>query len=113
MQLSAHSTVVTLSLCLRVDGMTLGMTSFRQEAFLHLCCSIQQGPGGICCHRGVLVLLLQLKAGVWGFDDFLRNGLVEYLDVNEEDNALIALYEENIGAPDMSCLFSITLQLHL
>ena len=41
--------------------------------------------------------MLQLKAGVWGFDDFLRNGLVEYLDVNEEDNALIALYEENIG----------------
>ena len=41
--------------------------------------------------------MLQLKAGVWGFEDFLRNGLVEYLDVNEEDNALIALYEENIG----------------
>lgn len=41
----------------------------------------------------------QLKAGIWGFDDFLRNGLVEYLDVNEEDNALIALYEENIGSP--------------
>ena len=42
---------------------------------------------------------MQLKAKVWGFDDFLRNGLVEYLDVNEEDNALIALYEENIGTP--------------
>lgn len=42
---------------------------------------------------------MQLKAGVWGFDDFLRKGLVEYLDVNEEDNALIALYEENIGTP--------------
>ena len=44
-------------------------------------------------------VLLQLKQGVWGFEDFLRNGLVEYLDVNEEDNALIALYEENIGMP--------------
>ena len=42
-------------------------------------------------------VLLQLKQGIWGFEDFLRNGLVEYLDVNEEDNALIALYEENIG----------------
>ena len=51
----------------------------------------------LCAVR--LHVLLQLKAGVWGFDDFLRNGLVEYLDVNEEDNALIALYEENIGDP--------------
>ena len=57
------------------------------------------------------MLLLQLKAGVWGFDDFLRNGLVEYLDVNEEDNALIALYEENIGAPDIYHLETDTLQL--
>ncbi|KAK6945728.1 RNA polymerase Rpb2, domain 5 [Dillenia turbinata] len=31
--------------------------------------------------------------GVRTFDDFLRDGLIEYLDVNEENNALIALYE--------------------
>ena len=42
--------------------------------------------------------MLQLKRGEWGFSDFLRNGLVEYLDVNEENNALIALYERNCGA---------------
>jgi DNA-directed RNA polymerase III subunit RPC2 len=30
------------------------------------------------------------------FDDFLRNGLVEYLDVNEENDAYIALYEKDI-----------------
>jgi DNA-directed RNA polymerase beta subunit len=42
--------------------------------------------------------MMQLKRGEWGFNDFLRNGLVEYLDVNEENNALIALYEKNIGA---------------
>ena len=47
--------------------------------------------------RLIGAMLLQLKQGIWGFEDFLRNGLVEYLDVNEEDNALIALYEENIG----------------
>ena len=28
-----------------------------------------------------------------GFNDFLRRGLVEYVDVNEENNSLIALYE--------------------
>ena len=30
------------------------------------------------------------------FDDFLTKGLVEYLDVNEENTCLIALYESNI-----------------
>eukprot|EP00252_Welwitschia_mirabilis_P002829 TRINITY_DN12826_c0_g1_i1.p1 TRINITY_DN12826_c0_g1~~TRINITY_DN12826_c0_g1_i1.p1 ORF type:complete len:928 (-),score=181.14 TRINITY_DN12826_c0_g1_i1:493-3177(-) len=34
-----------------------------------------------------------LKNGYRTFDDFLHEGLVEYLDVNEENNALIALYE--------------------
>lgn len=30
------------------------------------------------------------------FDDFLRKGLVEYLDVNEENDSYIALYETDI-----------------
>ncbi|BBG96639.1 nuclear RNA polymerase C2 [Prunus dulcis] len=38
--------------------------------------------------------MLELKAGVRTFDDFLSDGLIEYLDVNEENNSLIALYEE-------------------
>ncbi|XP_011085923.1 DNA-directed RNA polymerase III subunit 2 [Sesamum indicum] len=37
----------------------------------------------------------ELKDGVRNFDSFLKEGLIEYLDVNEENNALIALYEEN------------------
>lgn len=37
-----------------------------------------------------------LKAGRWGFDDFLKHGLVEYLDVNEENDSLIALNEKKI-----------------
>jgi len=28
--------------------------------------------------------------GVRSFDDFLRDGLIEYLDVNEENNALVS-----------------------
>lgn len=35
----------------------------------------------------------ELLDGVRTFNDFLRDGLIEYLDVNEENNALIALYE--------------------
>ncbi|XP_059456105.1 DNA-directed RNA polymerase III subunit 2 isoform X1 [Corylus avellana] len=35
----------------------------------------------------------ELVDGVRTFDDFLRDGLIEYLDVNEQNNALIALYE--------------------
>ena len=31
-----------------------------------------------------------------GFNDFLREGLIEYLDVNEQINALIALNESQI-----------------
>ena len=42
--------------------------------------------------------LRRLAAGAWTFTDFLRAGLVEYLDVNEENDALIALY----AAPDGS-----------
>ena len=39
----------------------------------------------------------QLRAGAWGFRDLLRAGLVEYLDVNEENNALVAMYEAACG----------------
>ncbi|EJU00374.1 subunit of DNA dependent RNA-polymerase [Dacryopinax primogenitus] len=37
-----------------------------------------------------------LKKGHVTFDDFLRKGLVEYLDVNEENDSYIALYEREI-----------------
>ncbi|KAI0527193.1 hypothetical protein KFK09_002792 [Dendrobium nobile] len=38
----------------------------------------------------------ELRDGVRSFYDFVREGLIEYLDVNEENNALIALYEHEI-----------------
>ncbi|KAJ8774049.1 hypothetical protein K2173_009480 [Erythroxylum novogranatense] len=37
--------------------------------------------------------MIELRDGARTFDDFLQEGLIEYLDVNEENNALIALYE--------------------
>lgn len=38
----------------------------------------------------------KLRTKEWSFDDFLKHGLVEYLDVNEENDSLIALYENFI-----------------
>ena len=38
----------------------------------------------------------ELTRGFRSFDDFLREGLVEYLDVNEESDSEIALYEQFI-----------------
>ena len=40
----------------------------------------------------------QLRDGTMHFDDFLTRGLVEYLDVNEENDSNIALYERDINA---------------
>ncbi|KAK2465545.1 hypothetical protein APHAL10511_002437 [Amanita phalloides] len=47
--------------------------------------------------------ITQLKTGSATFDDLLRNGLVEYLDVNEENDAYIALHESDI-LPDTTHL---------
>ena len=37
-----------------------------------------------------------LRKGRMGFDDFINQGLVEYLDVNEENDSNIAMYERDI-----------------
>jgi DNA-directed RNA polymerase beta subunit len=44
-----------------------------------------------------------LTQGLRGFEDFLKEGLVEYLDVNEENDSNIAMYEGDIG-PDTTHL---------
>ena len=41
--------------------------------------------------------LKSLRKGTMDFDDFLARGLVEYLDVNEENDANIAMYESDIN----------------
>ena len=38
----------------------------------------------------------ELRSGIRTFDDFLSDGLIEYLDVNEENNALMALREADM-----------------
>ena len=39
----------------------------------------------------------ELMQGYRTFEDFLHDGLVEYLDVNEENDSNIAVYEHNIS----------------
>ncbi|XP_021756496.1 DNA-directed RNA polymerase III subunit 2-like [Chenopodium quinoa] len=68
------------------------------------CCVYIASDGGRVCRplviadKGVSRIkhhhMKELLDGVRTFDDFLREGLIEYLDVNEENNALIALYED-------------------
>jgi DNA-directed RNA polymerase III subunit RPC2 len=41
----------------------------------------------------------ELREGVRQFSDFLKDGLVEYLDVNEENDSRIAMHESEILAP--------------
>lgn len=41
--------------------------------------------------------LKALRQGILGFDDFLARGLVEYVDVNEENESNIAMYENDLN----------------
>ncbi|GBG88963.1 hypothetical protein CBR_g48573, partial [Chara braunii] len=70
----------------------------------HRCVYIASDGGRVCrplviADRGISRVkahhMQELKGGFRTFDDFLREGLVEYLDVNEENNSLIALYEQD------------------
>jgi DNA-directed RNA polymerase III subunit RPC2 len=40
--------------------------------------------------------LRRLREGSMSFDDFISQGIVEYLDVNEENDSMIAVYENEI-----------------
>ncbi|KAH6772430.1 nuclear RNA polymerase C2 [Perilla frutescens var. hirtella] len=69
-----------------------------------LCVYIASDGGRVCrplviADKGVSRIkdhhMKELRDGVRTFQSFLKEGLIEYLDVNEENNALIALYEEN------------------
>ena len=53
---------------------------------------------GTGCPRVTSRHMVELREGMRNFADFLRDGLVEFLDVNEENDAFIAMYESQIVA---------------
>ncbi|EAU35292.1 DNA-directed RNA polymerase III 130 kDa polypeptide [Aspergillus terreus NIH2624] len=53
---------------------------------------VENGKSTVQTHH-----LEKLREGTMQFDDFLAQGLVEYLDVNEENDSLIAIYEKDIS----------------
>ena len=71
----------------------------------HQCVYIASDGGRVC--RPVIIVekgkpkikpihLQELTEGIRTFDDFLKEGLIEYLDVNEENNSKISIKEEFI-----------------
>ncbi|XP_048258371.1 DNA-directed RNA polymerase III subunit RPC2-like [Haliotis cracherodii] len=71
----------------------------------HRCVYIASDGGRVC--RPYIIVqngkpyvtnkhIKELSQGFRCFDDFLKEGLVEYLDVNEENDCMIALYEKDI-----------------
>ncbi|KAM3205831.1 hypothetical protein P3L10_029241 [Capsicum annuum] len=79
--------------------------SFAGPDWLIMRCVYIASDGGRVCRplviadKGVSRIkehhMRELRDGVRDFDSFLRDGLIEYLDVNEENNTLIALYEKD------------------
>ena len=60
----------------------------------------------------------ELKEGLRTFEDFVNEGLIEYVDVNEENNCLIALREENVCGGlsldcDCGCLFVVCVCMYV
>jgi DNA-directed RNA polymerase III subunit RPC2 len=69
-------------------------------------CVYISSDGGRLCRPYIIVQrgapmvteghLKSLKNKTMEFDDFLKKGFIEYLDVNEENDSMIALYEADI-----------------
>ncbi|KAJ6028202.1 DNA-directed RNA polymerase III subunit RPC2 [Penicillium herquei] len=53
---------------------------------------VEDGKSQVTRHH-----LKKLRDGRMSFDDFLAQGLVEYLDVNEENDSYISIYEKDIN----------------
>lgn len=90
--------------CLRLLRRSGKLGEFVSVYAQHDAIHIASDGGRVCrpliiCDNGVPRVRLEhinkLRDNSWTFTNFLSNGLVEYLDVNEENDAYIALYEQD------------------
>lgn len=99
-----------------VDGFVKGIREKRRNRELPIQMNIRNDPyfqniiisteSGrvlrplIIVERGIPRLknehLVQLEQGNMGWKDLIKQGIIEYLDASEEENALVALYEEEL-----------------
>ncbi|CAH0557616.1 unnamed protein product [Brassicogethes aeneus] len=75
-------------------------------SFLHKCIYISSDGGRLCrpyiiVEKGIPLVnqqhILELEKGIRSFEDFIHDGLIEFLDVNEENDSFIACYEKDIN----------------
>ncbi|XP_076040363.1 RNA polymerase III subunit RpIII128 isoform X1 [Oratosquilla oratoria] len=101
-----HRRVVRVFRAMRRHGVINGFVSIYPHS-KHRCVYISSDGGRLC--RPYIIVTRQrpavnethikkLTRGLMSFDDFLQEGLVEYLDVNEENDSNIAMYESEISA---------------
>ncbi|KAJ8955588.1 hypothetical protein NQ318_001418 [Aromia moschata] len=89
---------------MRRKGYISGYVSIY-PSYLHKCVYISCDGGRLC--RPYIIVengqplvtkqhIFELEKGIRGFEDFLNDGLIEFLDVNEENDSNIACYEKDI-----------------
>lgn len=89
---------------MRRKGIISGFISIYPN-YLHKCVYISSDNGRLCrpyivVERGIPLVtkkhIIELEKGIKGFEDFIHDGLIEFLDVNEENDSYIACYEKDI-----------------
>ncbi|KAG0723534.1 DNA-directed RNA polymerase III subunit RPC2 [Chionoecetes opilio] len=99
-----HRRVVKVFRAMRRNNIISGFVSIYTH-YKHRCVYISSDGGRLC--RPYLIVnqgrvgvgdghIKRLLRGLMTFDNFLHEGLVEYLDVNEENDSSIAMYEREI-----------------
>ncbi|CAL4144068.1 unnamed protein product, partial [Meganyctiphanes norvegica] len=100
-----HRQVVRIFRAMRRHGVINGFVSIYPHR-KHRCIYISSDGGRLC--RPYIIVenyktamtqehITKLSRGLMSFDDFLHEGVVEYLDVNEENDSNIAMYESEIN----------------
>ncbi len=87
----------------RAGELPIQLNARNNDDLQHVIISTESGRALrplIICENGASKLknedLVQIEQGQMNWDDLIKNGVIEYLDAAEEENALVALYEEEL-----------------